>query len=359
MTSIRPHFLAKFLSVLALLLCFTLAPCAPALAQDGDKSAASAPAKSDAKTDAGASEPAKSGAEKSAAKSQAPVEVPEWMSVLPQKYQQSAARAWDWLKVFLAQNLLGALVIFVIGRIGISFLCRIARKVMGRAKLEETLIDFLINLIKMLLLAFVVLAALQQLGVDTTSFAAIVAAAGFAIGFALQGSLGNFAAGVMLIVFKPFKKGDVIEAGGTKGAVQEIGVFVTKIKTPDNVVTVVPNSSVTGGNITNFSAEATRRVDMSFGCAYSDDLKAVKAYLLEEVANNPKVLAEPAPAVFVSGLGDSSVDFAVRPWVKSGDYWAVMAELTEAIKVGFDERGFNFPFPSREVFMTQVNPETK
>jgi len=345
--------LPALLGLLALLLSFSLGTATPTFAQDeAPKTAAEAP-KTDApaKPDAGA----KTGA---AAKTDAvpaakTVDVPDWMAkVVPEKYQQKAAQVWFATITFLLTNLLGAIVIFVLGRIVISFLIRVARNIMTRAKIEETLIDFASSMIRMLLLAFVVLAALGQLGVDTTSFAAILAAAGFAVGFALQGSLGNFAAGVMLIIFKPFKKGDVIEAGGTKGAVSEVGVFVTTIKTPDNVVTVVPNSSITGGNITNFSAEATRRIDMTFGCAYTDDLKAVKAYLIEEVSKNPKVLATPAPAIFVAGLGDSSVDFAVRPWVNGGDYWGVMAELTEAIKIGFDEKGFNFPYPTQDVNVT-------
>lgn len=340
--------LPTLLSVLALLFCFSFATATPAFAQDeAPKTTAPAEPKTPA---ADAGKTALAGKTDETAKT---VDVPDWMAkVVPEKYQQRAASVWYATIKFLFTNLLGAIVIFVIGRIVIGFLLRIARNIMSRAKIEETLIDFASSMLKMLLLAFVVLAALGQLGVDTTSFAAILAAAGFAVGFALQGSLGNFAAGVMLIIFKPFKKGDVIEAGGTKGAVTEVGVFVTTIKTPDNVVTVVPNSSVTGGNITNFSAEATRRVDMTFGCAYTDDLKAVKAYLIEEVAKNPKVLKTPEAAIFVAGLGDSSVDFAVRPWVNGGDYWAVMAELTESIKLGFDERGFNFPYPTQDVNVT-------
>lgn len=343
--------LPALLGLLALLLTFSLGTATPTFAQDEapKTQAPAAPKTGDAaKTDASKTTETKT-AEPS-------VEVPEWMAkVVPAKYQQTAARAFVGGINFLGKNLLGAIIIFIIGRIVISFLVRIARNLMTRAKIEETLIDFAASMIRMLLLAFVVLAALQQLGVDTTSFAAILAAAGFAVGFALQGSLGNFAAGVMLIIFKPFKKGDVIEAGGTKGAVSEVGVFVTTVKTPDNVVTIVPNSAITGGNITNFSAEPTRRIDMTFGCAYDDDLKAVKAYLIEEVSKNPKVLATPAPAVFVSGLGDSSVDFAVRPWVNSADYWGVMAELTEAIKVGFDEKGFNFPYPTQDVNVTTTS----
>ncbi|HBP17290.1 MAG TPA: mechanosensitive ion channel protein MscS [Planctomycetes bacterium] len=322
----------------------------PALAQD----APPPPAKTAA---ADQKAPAKKGEEKKPAP---PAPIPEWAKPLPEWSHTPIAEGIRFVTttgVTFAINLVAALLIFVVGRIAAGLLTRLVRRLMTKAKLEETLISFVCNLVYMLLLAFVVVASLEKLGVNTTSFAAIIAAAGLAVGFALQGSLSNFASGVMLIIFKPFKVGDVIEAGGTKGKVIEIQIFSTVMQTPDNVRIVVPNSAITGGNITNFSAMSTRRIDMSFGCAYGDDLKAVKAYLEEVLAGHEKVLADPAPAVFVSGLGDSSVDFAVRPWVNSADYWGVMAELTEAIKLGFDEKGFNFPYPTRDLNITsQVAP---
>lgn len=289
-----------------------------------------------------------------------PAPIPEWAKPLPHWSHTPIAEGIRFVTttgVTFAINLVASVLIFIIGRIIAGLLTRLVRRVMSRAKLEETLISFVCNLVYMLLLAFVVVAALEKLGVNTTSFAAIIAAAGLAIGFALQGSLSNFASGVMLIIFKPFKVGNVVEAGGTKGKVIEIQIFSTVLQTPDNVRIVVPNSAITGGNITNFSAMPTRRIDLTFGCSYDDDIKAVKAYLEEVLADHEQVLADPAPAVFVSGLGDSSVDFAVRPWVKSADYWGVHAQLTETIKLGFDEKGFNFPYPTRDLNITsQVAP---
>ena len=176
-----------------------------------------------------------------------------------------------------------------------------------------------------------------------------VAAAGLAISLALQGSLANFAAGVMLILFKPFKVGDFVDAGGSTGVVEEIQLFSTMVRTGDNVLMIIPNAQVTGGTITNYSAKETRRVDLVVGCGYGDDLKAVKQFLEELVAGDDRILEEPEPVVAVSELGDSSVNFVVRPWVNSGDYWDVKWELTEKIKLGFDERGFNIPYPTQDI----------
>lgn len=203
------------------------------------------------------------------------------------------------------------------------------------------------------LLAFVVLAALAQLGIQTTSFIAIIGAAGLAVGLALQGSLSNFAAGVMLIIFRPFKVGDFIEAAGVSGSVEEIMIFSTKLKSPDNKQLYVPNGSIISGTITNYSAKDQRRVDLVFGCGYGDDIKKAKALLEAIVKENPLVLDDPAPTIGVLELGDSSVNFAVRPWVATPDYWDVYFQITEEVKQRFDEAGISIPFPQRDVHLIQ------
>jgi small conductance mechanosensitive channel len=201
-----------------------------------------------------------------------------------------------------------------------------------------------------------VLATLEQLGVNTTSLAAVLAAAGLAVGMALQGSLSNFAAGVMIILFRPFKVGDFIEAGGTKGIVEEIHIFSTMMRTGDNVKIIVPNSSVTGGNISNYSAKPTRRIDLVVGCGYQDDLREVKQFLEELVASDPRILPQPKPDVAVSQLADHCVEFIVRPWVKNIDYWMVRWDLLEKVKLGFDDRGFHIPYPQRDVHVHATPP---
>lgn len=255
----------------------------------------------------------------------------------------------------LLKSLVLAILVYVIGKIVVKQITKLVVKLMEKSKVDATLTKFISNVVYALLLVLVVLAALGQLGVDTTSFMAIIAAAGFAIGFALQGSLGNFAAGVMLIVFKPFKIGDLVEAGGTLGVVEEISVFTTILKSGDNKWICVPNGGITGGNIINYSAKPTRRVDMVFGCGYDDDLKAVKAYLEETVKAHPKVLADPAPTVAVSELGDSSVNFVVRPWCNTADYWTVWFDLHEQIKIGMGEKGFTIPYPTHDVHVHQAS----
>ena len=255
----------------------------------------------------------------------------------------------------LLKSLILAILVYVIGKMVVKQVTKLVVKLMEKSKVDATLTKFISNVVYALLLVLVVLAALGQLGVDTTSFMAIIAAAGFAIGFALQGSLGNFAAGVMLIVFKPFKIGDLVEAGGTLGVVEEISVFTTILKSGDNKWICVPNGGITSGNIVNYSAKPTRRVDMVFGCGYDDDLKAVKAYLEETVKAHPKVLADPAPTIAVSELGDSSVNFVVRPWCNTADYWTVWFDLHEQIKVGMGEKGFNIPYPTHDVHVHQAS----
>lgn len=248
-----------------------------------------------------------------------------------------------------AINVVVALVILFVGKWVAKLLGGVGRKLMVKAKVDETLAKFLSNIIYGLLLTLVVLAAIEQLGVDTTSAAAVIAAAGLAVGFALQSSLSNFASGVMLILFKPFKVGDFVNAGGSAGVVEEIHIFHTLMRTGDNVQITIPNSQITGGTITNFSAKETRRIDLVVGCGYGDDLRAVKTFFEDLLAGDERILEDPEPVVAVNELGESSVDFVVRPWVNAADYWAVRWDLTEKIKLGFDENGFNIPYPTRDV----------
>lgn len=249
-----------------------------------------------------------------------------------------------------------ALVIFYVGRGVVALVVRGVEKVLTRQKVDETLVSFMTSILRWLLLLFVVIAALSQLGIDTTSLIALLGAAGLAVGLALQGSLANFAAGVLIIIFRPFTRGDFIDAGGAMGTVDKISIFTTILTTPDNKEVIVPNGSIIGGVITNFSARPTRRVDMVFGIAYDDDLRKARQILEEIIAADDRILAEPAPVITVGELADSSVNFLVRPWVNAADYWAVLWETTEAVKLRFDEAGITIPFPQREVHLRQPAP---
>lgn len=251
-------------------------------------------------------------------------------------------------------KILAAIAVYLIGKWVAKIIRGTLRRVLAKAKMDATLSTFLVNIAYAVLMVFVILAALGQLGIQTTSLVALIGAAGLAVAFALQGSLANFAAGVMIIVFRPFKIGDYVEGAGTAGTVENISIFSTILKTPDNKKIIVPNSSVTGGNITNFSANPTRRVDMVFGCAYEDDLRKAKELLQRIVKEHPLVLEDPAPVVVVGALADSSVNFNVRPWCKTPDYWTVYGEVTEAVKLAFDENGISIPFPQREVHLHTV-----
>lgn len=250
-------------------------------------------------------------------------------------------------------NLLGALVILLAGRWAARGLARLLEKVLLSRELDPTLVGFLASVLRMALLAFVVVAAIQRLGVDTTSFAAMVAAAGLAVGFALQGSLANFASGVMIIVFKPFKVGDFVEAAGVAGVAEQILMFNTYLRTGDNKQVIVPNASLTAGNITNYSAKKTRRVDMVVGIGYEDDIRKAKEVLEGILARDERILKDPAPVVAVSELADSSVNLVVRPWVRTADYWNVLWSLTERVKLAFDEQGISIPYPQRDLHLFQ------
>ena len=244
-----------------------------------------------------------------------------------------------------------ALLIFFIGRFAVRMLVRMIRKGMQKNNVEKTLETFVCNLVNSALLIVVIIAAIGQVGIQTISFIAIFGAAGLAIGLALQGSLSNFASGVLIILFRPYKVGDFVEAAGIAGVVEQLQIMTTIFKTGDNKQVIVPNSQIMDSIITNYSANDTRRIDMVIGVSYDDDLDKVRKTLEEIIAADDRVLKDPAPKIAVSELADSSVNFIVRPWVATSDYSAVMWDMTEAIKKRFDKDGISFPFPQRDVHL--------
>ena len=248
-------------------------------------------------------------------------------------------------------NLAIALVIFYVGRIIVSLIVRGLRKVMQRQEVDRTLETFVCNLVRIALLVVVIVAAISQLGIQTTSFIAIFGAAGLAVGLALQGSLSNFAAGVLIVLFRPYKVGDYVEAAGIAGTIQQVQILTTVLTTPDNKQIIVPNSQIMDSIITNYSANDTRRVDMVVGVSYDDDLDKVRRTIQDLIAREDRILHEPECTIAVSALADSSVNFVIRPWVRSEDYWGVTFDLTEAIKKRFDKEGISFPFPQQVVHL--------
>jgi len=253
---------------------------------------------------------------------------------------------------YLAQyglKVVGAIAIFVVGRWVAKLLSRLAAKALAKAHVDKTLVQFTENLSYVALLVFVVVAALATAGVETTSFIAVLGAAGLAIGLALQGSLANFAAGVLMVIFKPMKVGDFVEIGGIKGTVQEIQIFNTLIDTPDNIRAIIPNAKVTSDNIKNYTANRTRRVDLVVGVSYGDDLRKAQEAMERVLANDARVLKDPPAKVAVFELAESSVNFVVRPWVKEADYWDVYFDTTGRIKMALDDAGITIPFPQRDI----------
>jgi len=246
-------------------------------------------------------------------------------------------------------NILMAIAVYVIGRWIIKLVVKSVNKLMVRSKVDDSLRRFAGSIISAALTIVVIIAALEQLGVDTTSVLAVFAAAGLAVGLALKDSLSNFAAGVMLIVFKPFKVGEVITAAGVTGSVEAIRVFNTMMRTGDNQEITVPNSHIYGGTITNITARETRRIDLVIGIGYDDNIGKARALLEDILSNDPAILKDPAPTIMVMELGESSVDLAVRPWVKTGDYWAVRSDLLQTIKETFDNNGISIPYPQRDL----------
>ena len=264
------------------------------------------------------------------------------------------AALWDTVKVGGVEfgiKVLIALVIFLVGRVIARMIARGLRKVMQAQSVDKILETFVSNLVYWTVMIFVIIAAINQVGIQTTSLIAIMGAAGLAVGLALQGSLSNFAAGVLIVVFRPYRVGDFVEAAGISGVVLQVQILTTILKTGDNKQIIVPNSQIMGSIITNYSANDTRRVDMVVGVSYDDDLDKVRATLEELIAADDRILEDPAPMIAVSELADSSVNFVVRPWVKTADYWGVMFDLTEAIKKRFDQEGISFPFPQQDVHL--------
>ena len=250
-------------------------------------------------------------------------------------------------------KIIGAIVTVIIGIWIAKLLARSTGKVLKKKEVDETLTRFVVSLVRIALIAFVIISAAAQLGIQTASFVAVIGAAGLAIGFALQGSLSNVASGVMLIIFKPIKVGNYVEGGGVAGSVESVGIFVTTLITPDNKVIYVPNSNITGNNIINYSTKDTRRVDLVFGIGYSDDIDKAKSLIQSVLGSDSRILKKPAPQIVVSELADSSVNFNVRPWVNSLDYWKVYFDVIEAIKKKFDAENVSIPFPQRDVHMYQ------
>ena len=259
------------------------------------------------------------------------------------------------LALNFGKNLAIAIAIFYVGKFAVGMIVRGLRKVMRARDIDTTLEVFLCNMTRFGLMAFVIIAAIGQLGIQTASFIGIFAAAGLAVGLALQGSLSNFAAGVLIVLFRPYRVGDFVEAAGIAGSVEQVQILTTVLKTPDNKQIIVPNSQIMDSIITNYSANDTRRVDMTFGVSYDDDLDKVRKTIEEIVAADDRILADPECKIAVHELADSSVNFIVRPWVKTADYWDVYFELTERVKKRFDELGISFPFPQQDVHLYKAD----
>lgn len=274
------------------------------------------------------------------------------MEQIEQLFQQNHDVLLGYLLQFIA-----AIVIFYVGRMVAGAVKRFLEKALLSRSVDKAVVSFVAGIVYAIIMIATVLMALSQMGVQTTSFIAILGAAGLAVGLALQGSLANFASGILIILFRPFKSGDFIDAGGISGTVDKIEIFQTIMKTPDNKKVIVPNAQITGGAITNFSAEAIRRVDLVIGISYDSDLRKAKQILQDILAQDSRVLKEPAAVVTVAALADSSVNFNVRPWVNSADYWGVYWDTLEKVKLTFDEQGIAIPFPQMDVHIKKEMQE--
>jgi small conductance mechanosensitive channel len=261
-------------------------------------------------------------------------------------------KIYVWISAF-GVKLLAAIAILIVGRIIVKTIKKLILKVLKKRNVDNTISSFVSSLTYSVLWIFVILAALAQVGIQTTSFMAIIGAAGLAIGLALQGSLSNFAAGFLIILFRPFKVGDYVEAGGVSGIISNISIFTTELNSVDNKKIVVPNAQIMNGTITNYSAEETRRVDLVFGVGYESDMKKVKDILMGIIEKHELILKDPAPFVRLGKLNDSSIDFTVRVWSKTSDYWDVYFDLTEQAKIEFDKNGLNIPYPQMDVHLTK------
>jgi len=254
---------------------------------------------------------------------------------------------------FYGLRIVGAVVILVVGRWVARLVRVLVERTMTKGKTDPTLVTFVGNLTYIALLAFVVIAALAQLGLQTTSFIAVLGAAGLAVGLALQGSLANFAAGVLLIIFRPLKVGDFVEAAGETGTVEEISIFTTQLKTPDNKTVIVPNAKLTGDNIVNYTVKGTRRVDMVVGVSYEADLDQTREVIAGVLAKDERILEDPPVQIAVKEMADSSVNFVVRPWTSADDYWGVYFDTQENVKKALDAAGIGIPFPQTDVHLYQ------
>ncbi|WP_428263376.1 mechanosensitive ion channel family protein [Haliangium sp.] len=267
-----------------------------------------------------------------------------------------AEAVWEYIISFATSygiQIIGALLILLIGRIAAGIAKKSIERVMNLRKVDSTIVSFVASLAYFGILTVAVLAALSKFGIQTTSFIAVLGAAGFAVGLALQGSLSNFASGVLILIFRPFKVGDYIKAGGAEGEVRHIHLFVTELATLDNIKVIVPNSGVMGGNISNLSGYDKRRVDMHLGISYGSSIGKAKEVAEKVMSEDPRVLADPAPTIVVKGWGDSSVDIVAVPWVDPKDYWAVFFDMHRKLKEAFDEAGIEIPFPQRVVHMAK------
>ena len=261
-------------------------------------------------------------------------------------------KAIDFIAVY-GPTVLGALLVLIFGLWLISWITKLAKKGFRKGKVDETLIPFLASLVNWTLKALLLISVASMIGIATTSFIAVLGAAGLAIGLALQGTLGNFAGGVMILLFKPYKVGDLIEAQGFLGVVEEIQIFVTKLRSPQNELIIIPNGAISNGSLKNYTETPSRRVDCTIGISYDSDIKKAKEILLKVLESHPKVLKDPAPAVTVANLGDSSVDLAVRPHCLPEDYWEVYFHVYEEGKLALDEAGITIPFPQRDVHLIE------
>ncbi|MGD2123290.1 MAG: mechanosensitive ion channel [Gemmatimonadota bacterium] len=248
-------------------------------------------------------------------------------------------------------KVIGAILVLIIGRAVAGWARKATRRAMERGKIDPTLIPFLSGMVYTLAMVFVVVAVLGLFGIPTASFIAVLGAAGLAVGLAMQGTLSNFAAGVMLLVFRPFKVGDFVEVAGTLGKVEEIGIFATQLNTPDNIRVIISNGTVYGDKISNYTANDIRRVDLTVGVGYGDDLELAKKTILSVVTSHEKVLQDPAPQVEVVEMADSSVNFVVRPWAATADYWRVYFDVTQGCKEQLEAAGCSIPFPQRDVHL--------
>ena len=257
-------------------------------------------------------------------------------------------KIWELLTIYGLRAIF-AVVVLIVGRLVAKVLTNFVKKIMDKKEVDPTIVSFVVNMTNVALMVFVVLAALGQLGIQTTSFIAVIGAAGLAIGLALQGSLSNFAAGFLMIIFRPFKVGDYIEGAGVAGTVESIQIFTTQLKSPDNKTVIIPNAKLTADNITNYTIKGTRRVDMVFGIGYGDDIDKAKNIMTDIFEKDERILKDPATKIAVVELADSSVNFVVRPWVNGDDYWDVYFDTMENVKKRFDGEGISIPFPQRDV----------